>query len=68
LGTSLSYQRFEDFGGQDEFKTEVMTRRLAVTKVIKLKEEEKFKIVSKPKRINKFKGGDSDDSDYYDED
>ena len=41
---------FEELGGSDEFKTPVLTRRLAVSKVIVLKPEEEFKMVTKKKR------------------
>ena len=51
---------FEEFGGIDDFKTLVMTRRLASSKVLKLREEEKFKMTKKKKKRIVFGESDSD--------
>lgn len=53
---------FEDLGGKDEFKTAVLTRRLAQSKVVVLKEDEEFKIVTKKKR-NVVAGEESSEED-----
>lgn len=42
---------FEELGGSDEFKTPVLIRRLGQFKVIVLKEDEEFKMVTKKKRV-----------------
>jgi len=48
---------FDDFGGRDEFETFAMTRRLARSKVIELKEAEKFKL---ERKVKEKVAGDSD--------
>lgn len=52
---------FEDFGNRDDFKTQVVALRLARYGAIVLNEDEKFKLVKKPKR--KRVGGESDSED-----
>lgn len=52
---------FEDVGGNDNFATGALARRLAIGKVIKLKDDEKFKLTQKKKAAV---GGESEsDSD-----
>ena len=53
---------FEELGGTDEFKTPVLTRRLAQSKVLVLKEDEEFKMVTKKKR-NVIAGEESSEED-----
>lgn len=53
---------FEELGGTDEFKTPVLTRRLAQSKVVVLKEDEEFKMVNKKKK-NVIRGEESSDED-----
>lgn len=53
---------FEELGGSDEFKTPVLTRRLAQSKVLVLKPDEEFKMTTKKKR-NVVRGEESSDED-----
>ncbi len=54
---------FEDLGGSDEFKTPVLTRRLAQSNVVILKPDEEFKITTKAKKpVVRGEESDSDDN------
>lgn len=53
---------FEELGGSDEFKTPVLTRRLAQSKVVVLKPDEEFKMITKKKR-NVVAGEESSEDD-----
>ena len=52
---------FEELGNNDDFKTEVLARRLCKYKAIELNESEKFKLKRKKKR--RVVGGESDSED-----
>lgn len=54
---------FEELGNTDDFKTEVLARRLCKYKAITLNENEKFKFTRKKKR--RVVGGESDSEDDY---
>lgn len=43
---------FDDLGGKDEFETVALTRRLARSKVVQLREEEKFTVTQVKKRVH----------------
>lgn len=54
---------FEELGNNDDFKTEVLARRLCKYNAIHLNEGEKFKLTRKKKR--RVVGGESDSEDDY---
>lgn len=54
---------FEELGNTDDFKTEVLARRLCKYKAISLNENEKFKLTKKKQR--RVVGGESDSEDDY---
>lgn len=54
---------FEELGNTDDFKTELLARRLCKYKAITLNENEKFKFTRKKKR--RVVGGESDSEDDY---
>ena len=54
---------FEELGNTDDFRTEVLARRLCKYKAIELNENEKFKLAKKTKR--RIVGGESDSEDDY---
>jgi thiol-disulfide isomerase/thioredoxin len=54
---------FEELGNTDDFKTEVLARRLCKYNAISLNETEKFKLTRKKKR--RVVGGESDSEDDY---
>ncbi len=53
---------FEEFDNKDDFSTNMLAQRLSLSKVIKLNEEEKFKLKKKEKRVIH---GESDSDDDY---
>lgn len=53
---------FDDLGGKDEFETVALTRRLAMSKVITLRDEEKFTVTQVKKKVH-ANDSDSDSED-----